>query len=89
MQSNLPESVCLCGAPMHMGVCSVIDCVCSGTISIQNIMRTVRLKDVIAECRLELATNFDVPAISIISYHASRVALTAEQFTKFLEEVPL
>jgi hypothetical protein len=40
--------------------------------TIENIMRTHKVKTVIQDCQLELATNFEAPAIRIVSYHASR-----------------
>jgi len=53
--------------------------------TVENIMRTHKIREVIADCQFELATNFDSPAIRIISYHASRLALTYEQFARLLE----
>jgi hypothetical protein len=35
-----------------------------------------RIRKVISECQFELATNFDVPAISIVSHHAARLGMT-------------
>jgi hypothetical protein len=54
--------------------------------TVENIMRTHKIREVIADCQFELATNFDSPAIRIISYHASRLALTYEQFARLPEE---
>ncbi len=48
-------------------------------------MRTHKIKEVIAECQFELASNFESPAIRIIAYHASRLALTYEEFARLLD----
>ena len=53
--------------------------------TVENIMRTHKQKSVIEDCQIELATNFDRPAIAIVSYHASRLAMTYEQFARLLE----
>jgi hypothetical protein len=44
-----------------------------------------RLSQVLDECGRELATNFDKAAIAIIAWHASRVALSTEEFQTLLE----
>lgn len=44
-----------------------------------------RVCEVIRECQFELATNFDLPAIWIIARHASRLAMTREEFEALLE----
>jgi hypothetical protein len=54
--------------------------------SIENIMRSHKVKTVLEDCRFELSVNFDAPAISIISFHATRLNLTYEEFSKMLEE---
>lgn len=41
---------------------------------------SARLKQVSDECDTEVATNFDLPAISIITRHAARLGMTREQF---------
>ena len=43
-----------------------------------------RLREVISECQFELATNFDSPAILIISRHAARVGMDREVFDSML-----
>ena len=44
-----------------------------------------RLREVISECQFELATNFDIPAISIITHHAARLGLTWEEMEKLVD----
>ena len=44
-----------------------------------------RLREVISECQFELATNFDIPAISIITHHAARLGLTREEMEKLVD----
>ncbi len=53
--------------------------------TVENIMRSHKIKEVIAECQFELASNFDTPAIRIIAYHASRLAMAYEEFARLLE----
>ncbi len=44
-----------------------------------------RTREIISECQLELATNFDLPAISILIRHASRLGMTRQEFEPLLE----
>ena len=44
-----------------------------------------RIREVISECRFDLATNFELPAISILTRHASRLGMTRHEFEALLE----
>jgi len=50
---------------------------------------TKRIREVIDDCEWELVTNFDLPAVSIITHNAARLGMDRESFEKVREAVQL
>jgi hypothetical protein len=46
-----------------------------------------RARQIVRECEFELVTNFDLPAISIISHHAARLGMDRETFEVIREAI--